>query len=294
MTAMRATRSWPAGIWLIAVQALLFTLADGVNAQRRRGNDNSSFGAPVATNTIVDAPDRFLGKLVTITAGVEGMVSKTTFLMDQQKASGPSGVKAAGKPILVIAPYLTANLEPKKYFLVRGQVVKFEPAALAVLAPGYVLDLPGPVSATYVGQPVIVASSVLDSTYAELARKPIPPPTPADVELTSAMKTIAAAFNALRAAAADSNAGIVTTNLAALKPAFAQTETVLAGLGHVAVAQARDARAHVGSMEAALAAGKWSEVTTSATALNQTCQGCHAAHRERQEDGTYRLGASPR
>ncbi len=95
------------------------------------GHDNSTFGAPVATNTIVDAPDQYFGKLVTITAGVERMVSKTTFLMDQQKMAGPKDVKGVGKPILVIAPYLTSSLDQKKYFLVRGQVVKLEPSALA-------------------------------------------------------------------------------------------------------------------------------------------------------------------
>ena len=149
--------------------------------------------APVATNTIVDAPDRYFGKLVTITAGVERMTSKTTFLMDQQKVAGAKEVKAVGKPILIIAPYLTSSLDQKKYFLVRGQVVKLEPSALAKLAPDYVLDLPQEVGAKYMGLPVLVASSVLNSTYVELAKKPIPPPTQADVALTAAMKTISPA-----------------------------------------------------------------------------------------------------
>ena len=128
---MRDTRSSAIGISLLAGAAFVFVLTAGVDAQRRRGNDNSAFGAPVATNTIVDAPDQYFGKLVTITAGVERMVSKTTFLMDQQKVAGPKEVKAVGKPILVIAPYLTSSLDQKKYFLVRGQVVKLEPSALA-------------------------------------------------------------------------------------------------------------------------------------------------------------------
>ena len=269
--------------------ALVLVLTHGVDAQRRRGNDNSAFGAPVATNTIVDAPDQFFGKLVTITAGVERMVSKTTFLMDQQKMAGPKDVKAVGKPILVIAPYLTSSLDQKKYFLVRGQVVKLETSALARLAPDYVLDLPEELGAKYMGQPVIVASSVLNATYAELARKPIPPPTKADVALTSAMKTISPAFNALRTAAQESNADVVKTNLAAMVPAFAQAESVLGDLRHAAAAQARDARAQVASLETALAAGNWDAVKSSAAALNQTCQSCHAAHRERQDDGTFRI-----
>jgi hypothetical protein len=286
---MTSTRSSAIGISLVASAAIVFVLTAGVDAQRRRGNDNSTFGAPVATNTIVDAPDQYFGKVVTITAGVERMTSKTTFLMDQQKVAGPKEVKAVGKPILVIAPYLTSSLDQKKYFLVRGQVVKFEPSAVAKLAPGYVLDLPQDVGAKYMGQPVLVASSVLNSTYVELAKKPIPPPTQTDVALTAAMKTISPAFNALRTAAQDSKADIVKMNLAEIGPAFAQAESVLGSLRHAAVAHARDARTQVASIETALAAGNWDAVKSSAAALNQTCQSCHTAFRERQDDGTYRI-----
>jgi len=286
---MRKTRVSAIGLPLVAGAAFVLVLTAAVDAQRRRGNDNSAFGVPVATNTIVDAPDQYLGKLVTITAGVERMVSKTTFLMDQQKMAGPKDVKGVGKPILVIAPYLTSSLDQKKYFLVRGQVVKLEPSALAKLAPDYVLDLPQEVGAKYMGLPVLVASSVLTATYVELAKKPIPPPTQADVALTAAMKTISPAFNALRAAAQESKADIVTTNLAAIGPAFAQAESVLGNLRHAAVTQARDARTQVASIETALAAGNWDAVKSSAAALNQTCQSCHAAHRERQDDGTFRI-----
>ncbi len=288
---MHDTRISTIGISLVASTAILVGLTSGIDAQRRRGADNTTFGAPVATNTIVDAPDQYFGKLVTITAGVEQMVSKTTFLMDQQKMAGPTEVKGVGKPILVIAPYLTSNLDQKKYFLVRGQIVKFEPSALAAVAPDYVLDLPADVGAKYMGQPVLVASSVLTSTYAELARKPIPPPTAADVALTGAMKTIAPAFAALRAAAQESKADVVKTNLAAMTSAFAQTESVLGELKHAALAPARDARTQVTSIETALQAGNWEAVQSSAAALNQTCQSCHTAFRERQDDGTFRIKA---
>jgi hypothetical protein len=130
---------------------------------------------------------------------------------------------------------------------------------------------------------------VLNSTYVELAKKPIPPPTQADVALTAAMKTIAPAFNALRTAAQESKADIVTKHLAEMGPAFAQAESVLGNLRHAAVTQVRDARTQVASIETALAAGNWDAVKSSAAALNQTCQSCHAAHRERQDDGTYRI-----
>ena len=74
---MHDTRASTIGLSLVAGAAFVFVLTAGVDAQRRRGNDNSAFGVPVATNTIVDAPDQYFGKVVTITAGVERMVSKT-------------------------------------------------------------------------------------------------------------------------------------------------------------------------------------------------------------------------
>jgi hypothetical protein len=74
-------------------------------AAPRASNDNSSFGAPIATNTVVDNPDAFYGKLVTISAGVEQVISTTAFVVDQRKVVGPSKVQAIGKPILVVAPH---------------------------------------------------------------------------------------------------------------------------------------------------------------------------------------------
>jgi len=69
---------------------------------------------------------------------------------------------------------------------------------------------------------------------------------------------------------------------------------VLGNLRHAAVTQVRDARTQVASIETALAAGNWDAVKSSAAALNQTCQSCHAAHRERQDDGTFRINPNPR
>ena len=55
------------------------------------------------------------------------MLSKTVFLVDQWKAAGTEEAVPMGKPILVIAPYLATGLEHRQYFLLRGQVVKFDP-----------------------------------------------------------------------------------------------------------------------------------------------------------------------
>ena len=155
---------------------LVALLPADAGAQRRNRGDNSSFGTPVATNTILANPGAFEGKPVTLSAGVEQILSKTAFVIDQQRAASASEIKAVGKPILVIAPHLTASLQQKQYLLMRGQIVTFDPAAIAKAAPDYTLDLEPDLSATYEGQVVLIATSVLDSTYTELAQRPAPPP----------------------------------------------------------------------------------------------------------------------
>ncbi len=155
-----------AGTLLLAGEVLL-------DAQRRRA-DNASQGAPVATNTIVRNPDAYYGKLVTVSAGVEQVLSKTVFVVDQRKAAGAAQVKAVGTPVLVVAPYLAGELAQHKYLLIRGQVVKFGPEAMARAAADYTLDISPEVGAAYQGQPVLIATSVIDSKFKELSLKPPP------------------------------------------------------------------------------------------------------------------------
>ena len=205
------------------------------------------------------------------------MLSKTVFLVDQWKAAGTEEAVPMGKPILVIAPYLSAALEHRQYFLLRGQVVKFDPAAIGAAASGYALDLPPDMQARYLGQPVLVATSVVNSTSVELGRKPL---MPEEIAMTAAMKTIAPAFAALRAAADAAKAADVSQNTARLVPAFTQTEAIWDGLGQSPAAQwARDARAHAAAIDRAAAAGNWDAVKASAAELNQVCANCHGAYR---------------
>lgn len=288
---MRKAFATPFGASLMVTATLLILMLATAepSAQRR---DNATFGAPIATNTILQSPDEYYGKLVTISAGVEGVLSRTAFLVDQRRAAGPGDVKAIGKPILVLAPYLTAPLAPtqKGYLLLRGQIVKLDAAAIARVAEGYTLDLAPEVIAKYQGQPILVATSVLDNVYAELGRKPLPPPSAIDVSLSAAMKTIAPAVAALRTAVQESKADAVAQNATALAPAFTQVEAIFDDLGQSPAAQwAREGRAHVVSTESAAAAGNWDAARTSAAALNQVCGTCHAAYRQRQEDGTFRI-----
>jgi cytochrome c556 len=270
---------------------ILLVMCAAPDAQRgRRGGADANAGVPIATNTILDHPDAYYGRMVTISAGVEQILSKTAFLIDQRQAVGASEVKAIGKPILVIAPYLRSPLEQKRYLLLRGEIVRLDPAAIAHVAAEYTLDLAPEVATRFRGQPVLLATSVIDSTYAELGRKPLPPPSAEEVSLGAAMKTIGPAFAAVRIAAEDRKADVVAENAAKLKPSFTQAETSWDDLGQSAPAEwAREALAHSVSIEAAAAAGNWDAVKASAAALNQLCQNCHGIYRERQEDGTFRI-----
>jgi hypothetical protein len=256
-------------------------------AQGRRGGGNANQGLPVATNTILENPDAYYGKQLTISAGVDRMLSRTTFLLDQWHATGPKEVKPMGKPILVIAPYLTMSLDHRSYVLVRGELLRSDGTAIARKASDYKLDLEPEIWARYQGQPVLLATSVITSTFTEVARKPL---SAAEVSLSNAMKTIGPTFAALRKAADDSKTDAVMQSSAMLEPAFTEAGTIFEGLGGKSAAEwARTARADAASIRSAAAAGNWAAAKTSADALGQLCQRCHAAHREPLDDGTFRI-----
>jgi cytochrome c556 len=275
----------------VAAAATVLTVLSAVpSAQRRGGGREGNTGAPIATNTIMQNPDAYVGKPVTISAAVVRILSKTAFVVDQRKAVSATEVQAIGQPLLVIAPYLIGDIAPHEYLLLRGDVLKFDPAAMARAAADYHLDLEPEIGASYLGQPVLLATSVIDSKFVELGKKPVPPPRPEDLTLTALMKTINPAFAALRTAAEAAKVDEVTANVAKLKPAFTETETVWDGLGQSPAAElAREARGHATTIERAAAAGDWDAVKASAGALNQICQNCHGVYRERMEDGTFRM-----
>jgi hypothetical protein len=273
---------------LLGAAAVLLSAIAVPSAQIRR--DTTSWGAPVATNAIVQQPEAYYGKLVTLSAGVEQVLSKTAFVVDQRKAVSATETKALGKPILVIFPYLTGSLDQKNYLLMRGEIVKFDTAAVAKVAADYKLDLAPELIAKYQGQPVLVANLIIDSTTNVLGRKPLPAPSAVDNSLTAAMKTISPAATALRTAVDESKADVVAQNVAKLGPAFSEIETIWEDLGQVAAAEwAREARGHAASIQRDAAAGNWDAVKKSAAALTTVCGTCHGVYRERQEDGTFRI-----
>ena len=210
------------------------------------------------------------------------------FVVDQRKAASATSLTSIGSPVLVVAPFLDRPLSPNSYLQIKGQLMKFGSASFARLATSYTPDIDAEAGAAYDGQPVLVASSVLDSTYKELALRP--PPGPDEITLSAAMKAISASVNTLRTATQASNIEPVKEQAAKIDAALAQTEPIWSKLA-LSQAQdwAREARGHVEAIDRASSAGDWEAAKTSATALNTLCQNCHGAYRERRDDGNFGL-----
>jgi cytochrome c556 len=106
------------------------------------------------------------------------------------------------------------------------------------------------------------------------------------------MKQVAPAFAALRAGIDATNVENATKNTAVLKQAFTDTEAFFKPKKPDATAWAADARKHVESIQAAVAAGKWDEAKATAGTLQQACGQCHGQYRERFDDGSFRYKGS--
>lgn len=273
---------------VLASSALAVTASVTLQAQRR--NDNAAFGIPASTGAILADPGSYAGKLVTVSAAVDQSVSGTAFVVDQRTAVGATSVRAVGKPLLVIAPYLTKPLGAATYVMVTGRVVLLTPGSVEKVAAEYTSDIPAAVAARFAGQPVLVAGSVLDGQYAELGRKPVPPATAPELAMSTAMKSIGGANTELRTATQASQAEAVTKAVAAMVPALTATEVAWDTIGQAPAGQwARDARDFAQAAQASATAGNWDAAKASVASLNQTCQACHGAYRERMDDGTFRF-----
>jgi hypothetical protein len=190
--------------------------------------------------------------------------------------------------VLVVAPFLDSPLKPNSYLQIKGQLVKFGAASFSRLATAYTPDIGAEEEAAYTGQPVLIASSVLDSTFKELALRP--PPGPEEVALSGAMKVISASANSLRTATQASKLEVVKEHVAKIEAAFAQTEPIWSKLGlPQAEKLAREARGHIAAIDRAGTAGDWEAAKAATASLNQMCANCHGAFRERRDDGNFGL-----
>jgi hypothetical protein len=239
---------------------------------------------PVAASTLAENPDRYYGEQVSLAGAVEQQLTKLAFSVDQDKT------KRTPREILVLSKYLNEPVNLNTYVTVIGEVVRFDPAEVAQRAKEYLPELPQPILDAYRGRPAILASSVITTGGVDLARRPPPPLTPAEEAFDKVMKQVGAANRALRTALDESNAKAAQDNAVLLQQGFKQS-TAFWKTRRVAEAAAwsQDGLKLAESIDRAAAAARWDEVKDTVGTLGKVCQTCHTAHRERLDDGTFRI-----
>lgn len=239
---------------------------------------------PAAASSLVLRPDYYYGQRVTVTATVERIISPTAFSIDQD------ATRSTGQEVLVVAPTLTGHPEVNTYVTVIGEAVPFDPAEIARRFKDYRLDLPPDVVTRFTGRPAVLATVVLDARLEDLAKVPMAALTPEEEAFDQVMKEVAAAFPNMRGAVDTANPDVTEENVVILREAFTRAEAFFAGRKtDDAVEIAKEAQKLVQTISEAAAASRWGDAATSVGSLNQLCQRCHSAHRERMEDGSYRV-----
>src|SRR5262245_28377200 len=80
---------------------------------------------PLAASTLANKPDAYYGEMVSVTATVEQVLSKSAISIDQDKT------KSTGKEILVLAPTMNGTVDLNTYVTVIGELMAFDPAEIA-------------------------------------------------------------------------------------------------------------------------------------------------------------------
>ena len=244
---------------------------------------------PLATNTIAANPDAYYGQAVTITASVEEILSRTSFTIDQRRVGDAAMAKHAPTDVLVLVPNIQRPVDLKSYVTVMGELMKFDPAEVAKKAKDYKIDLPADAATKFAGRPVLIATSVINDKFDDVAKR-LPPPLNADEEaFQKVMRQVGPASAALRPAVDSSNAEVATKNAAVLQKAFADTETFWKAKKAEPTLWAQNARKEVEAVQAAITAGKWDEAKTHTAAVAAACGQCHTVYRERFDDGSFRV-----
>jgi len=268
----------------LAAAACSLMLAVAVQAQRGGGAPAGPTLVPVAASSLLLRPDAFLGDTVSVYGAVEQSLTATAFSMDQDPK------KPALNDLLVIAPTLNKQPAPGAYMTVVGVVIKFDPAEIQKRASSYKLDLPSTVSERYRGKVMVLATSVVDPELEDLAKVLPKPLTPEEKAFSEIMLQVNPAAAALRQGADASDKAAVTEQAATLAKLFGQVKTFFeARKADDAVGWATEGVALMNTIQKAVAANQWPDAQASAAKVTALCQSCHAAHRERQPDGTFRI-----
>ena len=261
----------------------------GIRAQQAPGGGGAAARPPIpmAASSVALNPEAHFGENVAMTATVEQALTKTAFSVDQDKT------KSTGKEVLIIAPYLNAAVTPNSYVTVVGEVIKFDPAEVAKRAKDYTLDLPPDVIAKFTGKPAVIATSVITAELADIGKRMPAPMTPAEEAFDKTMKSVSGANTAIRKGIEESSVELTKQQAAILKKGFMEAQLFFKNRNtDDAVGWAQDAYKFVDAIDQAATAGKWDEVKTAAGSLAQMCTTCHGVHRERFDDGTFRVKSS--
>src|SRR5262249_29170976 len=142
---------------------------------------------PVATTTLTAHADQYAGATVSLTAAVAQVYGTTAFSVAQASQKDRADV-------LVVAPILTAPVQPGSDVTIIGDVIRFDAATLATRLKDAAPSLAPDVVERYRGKPAIVAVSVINGAMTDLAKRLPPPMTPGEVALNKAMKQVGPAF----------------------------------------------------------------------------------------------------
>jgi cytochrome c556 len=239
---------------------------------------------PVAVSALTANPDLFVGGPVSLTAAVEQRYGASAFSIDQDRT------KSAAQDVLVLAPVLTAPVEPNTYVTVIGEVVRFDLAAVMAKMKDTMPALTPEVVAKYRGRTAIIASSVINTAMTDLAKRLPPPMTPEEEALSKLMKQVGPGFNALRQAVTAANGGDAATHAAALKKHFTETAAFWKTKTYPdAIQWNEDAKRESDALAAAATRSDWDAVKALVPKLQAACASCHGQYRERLDDGTYRF-----
>lgn len=240
---------------------------------------------PVTASSVIAAPDRYLGETVTMTGIVDEAMSRTTFTVDHDPKT------TSDKAILVIARRpLNEEVVADEYVTIIGELIPYDPAEVAKRKdPEFVSDLPADALAKFAGRPVVLATTVFQGSR-DLAMRLPPPMTPAEQAFQKVMMAIGPANAAFRKGMAGSNVDLARDNAAVLARSFAEAEQFFRSQRmNEPQRWAQDARKIAETIEKAVVAQNWTGVKAQADNLGKACQTCHAAYRDRYDDGSFRL-----
>lgn len=243
---------------------------------------------PVTAASLAAQPDRYVGKVVAVYGSVETSVSATAFSVDQDPA------RATLTDVLVIAPNLKDQAPTGEYVTVIGEVMLFTRDAVTAKASGYTLDMPPGAVARFEGRPMVLASSVVNSAMTELAKFVPPPLTPEEEGFDAVMKQVNPTLGDLRKGLEASDAAIVAEQGSKLRGLFDETRTFFAKRSTTDAEEwAGTAVTLVETVTKGAASGDWTGAKEAASQIQPLCASCHNAHRERLEDGSYRVRRVP-